>query len=291
MSTESKSVLPPELASWTAADSFDEQHGIHIGGSQTKASFPSEGLDVFDKVDQVSFWFRHRSMVIEDLVASRVSKEDPLILEVGSGSGVLIGHLSSKGYRSVAVEPGPGGAIQARSRGANVAVQGTLQEAAFPSEAFSVVGLFDVIEHLDDWLEVLTEARRVLRPDGVVIITVPAFMWLWSEHDEWNEHKRRYTKASLNLAMEEAGFESTRCSYFFAPLVVPALFRRLASSVRRQGGIRHEERLHDQLQPNSVMNTALSRLLRVEQFVLRRVDVPFGTSLFAVASPKGTGRR
>lgn len=276
------------LGGWEPPGHYDSENNVYVGSGATRASFPASGLGVFESVDTESFWFRHRSNVIGDALARHGVPRGATVLEVGSGSAVVVEYLSNLGYELGAVEPAPGGALRAAQRGASVAFEGTLEEAAFPESAFDVVGMFDVIEHLDDWYEVVVEARRVLRPDGTLVVTVPAFQWLWSHHDDWNEHRRRYSRKQLSSALSEAGFDTCFASYLFLPLLPAALFRAGRDRVsERSSSAEAERKLETQLAPSRRVNTVLSRVLEVERRALDHLAMPIGSSVLALAKPRG----
>lgn len=274
--------VPSWLSAWDPPGRYDADAGVFVGPGEVAASFPDDGIELFADVDERSFWFEHRSEVIVDLVA-RCGGRGSRVLEVGSGSGAVAARLVAEGHDVMVVEPGSGGATLARRRGVPVAFQGTLEEAALPAGTFDVIGLFDVIEHLDEWRSVLTGVARVLRPQGHVVVTVPAHQWLWSEHDDWNEHRRRYSRSLLRSHLEEMGFDVVSVAPFFAPLLPPAIVRRLMTKMTRGDGEAHEERLRSQLHPHPVLNRVLAGVLGVERRLMRRVPMPFGTSLLAVA--------
>lgn len=280
--------LPPWLAEWEPPGLYDERTRVFHADTQAPASFPREGIDVFSDVDEGSFWFEHRAKVILELIAN-CSPATSRILEVGSGSGAVAARMASVGHEVMVVEPHDGAAASARARGVSLAFQGTLAEANLPANSFDVVGLFDVVEHLEDWHDVLSQSRRVLRADGHLVVTVPAYQWLWSEHDEWNEHKRRYSASLLEQHLTSAGFEITEVAPFFGALVLPALVRRLGYLAGVGGVDDHERRLRSQLEPGPLVNRILGGVLGFERAIMARVSLPIGTSLYAVASPKGIG--
>jgi len=276
--------VPEWLGNWGPPGGFDPEAGVFVSDSSTVASFPLEGLDVFGDVDDESFWFAHRAKIILGLI-DEICPTPGAVLEVGSGSGTVAAAIAAAGRNVMAVEPNAGGAATARRRGVSAAFDGTLQEARLPDDTFDVVGFFDVIEHLDEWEDVLAEAHRVIRPSGHLVVTVPAYQWLWSEHDDWNEHKRRYTTASLTADLATLGFTVDRSSYFFAPFVAPAMVRRLSYVAGRRSDGDHEAKLRAQLQPNPTVNAVISRVLDVERRILDRTRLPFGTSVYALATP------
>lgn len=150
-------------------------------------------------------------------------------------------------------------------------VQGSADQLPFRSGVLDGIGLFDVLEHLDDPAECLGECTRVIRPNGVVLVTVPAFQRLWSPHDDIVGHKRRYTRGGLVAELETAGLTVEWSSAFFGFLLLPAMVR---AALSLRSPMKH---------PGSGMNRALTTLAeRSAASVLRR-PTTLGLSLAAVA--------
>lgn len=145
----------------------------------------------------------------------------------------------------------------------------------------ALILMMDVIEHVDDDVALVREYLDRLQPGGHVLITVPAFNWLWSGHDDFLEHRRRYTRASLEKVIEEAGLEVVKTRYFFGsllPLVVPI---RLWDKLVVKAGKREPRsslRRHA-----SWVNGLLSAVLNVERWLLFPVNRVAGLSVFCVA--------
>lgn len=139
-----------------------------------------------------------------------------------------------------------------------------------------VVLLLDVLEHLDDDAGGLRAAHRVLREGGVLVVTVPAYAWLWSGHDVALAHRRRYVAAGLRALVESAGYRVERLSYFNT-LLFPAI-----AAVRLYKRLRRDER-HDLAHPGPRLNAFLEWLFALERHVVPRPGLPFGTSLLVVA--------
>jgi SAM-dependent methyltransferase len=148
--------------------------------------------------------------------------------------------------------------------------------------AFDAVTLFDVIEHADDDAALLREARGFLAPGGIVFVTVPAFPFLWSRHDDLNHHRRRYVRKTLRAALEGAGLEVVRLTYFNTILFpAVAVVRGVAKLLPR--GARPVAASADLRRGTGLWNAPLRRLFASERHVLRRRDLPVGTSLLAIA--------
>ena len=108
--------------------------------------------------------------------------------------------------------------------------QGTLEELAFPDRQFDLIFATDVIEHLDDDRQALSEFRRVAAPGARLVITVPAYMWLWSRHDVSMHHRRRYTAGRLHAALAAAGWQPVVRSYFYSALLPAVAAVRVAQA-------------------------------------------------------------
>jgi SAM-dependent methyltransferase len=141
----------------------------------------------------------------------------------------------------------------------------------------SVVCLLDVIEHLEAPRVALAESRRAMRPDGLLIVNVPAHPRLWSTSDEVLGHQRRYTAAGLRAEIEASGFDVLFLSHIFSWLVLPlwATRGRRAANPRLGLGM-----------TSPVIDRAALFLTRIEQALVRRVSLPVGTSILCVATPR-----
>ncbi len=255
-----------------------------MNGAEKKAlSFPEAGHAACFALEDESFWFRHRNECI--VRALRREGFAGTFLDVGGGNGVVSKALEESGIRTVMLEPGLEGAVNARARGLMNVVCSTLEEASFREGSFAGAGLFDVIEHVSDDRALLRATHRVLAPRGVLCVTVPAYAWLWSDEDELAGHFRRYTLKELDDTLRSSGFTPTYATYFFAPLTVPIFFLR---SLRHRFSKRKREQIEagaaEQHTPRAPARMAMELLLSPEQQrVARGKRVPFGSSCLAVA--------
>ena len=113
-------------------------------------------------------------------------------------------------------------------------IEGSVLEMPFAADSFELAASLDVIEHLEDDLAALRELRRVVAPGGALLVTVPAYQWLWSGHDEINHHLRRYTRSSLLRVAREAGWEPVRTTYFNSLLLPVAIALRVLDRFSRK---------------------------------------------------------
>jgi SAM-dependent methyltransferase len=177
------------------------------------------------------------------------------------------------------VELSPVSVEIARARGVGEVVEGSILEMPFPPESFDLAVSLDVIEHLKDDLSALRELRRVVVPGGRLLVTVPAYQWLWSGHDEINHHHRRYTRRSLLTVAQQAGWESVRTTYFNSLLLPVAVLLRALDPFSS----RTTESSLDLWVPPRPANWLLERPLTLEAAVIGRGRrIPAGLSLLTV---------
>jgi SAM-dependent methyltransferase len=252
-------------------------------GGAHAVSYPTTGHAECFRIEDESFWFAHRNELIS-LALRRFLTSGPF-LDIGGGNGVVSSRLERDGIETVLLEPGPDGAGHAKQRNLANVVCATLEDAAFKPHTFQGAGLFDVIEHVDDDLGLLRAAKRVLAPDGVLAVTVPAYQWLWSAEDEIAGHFRRYTVRRLGRVLRSAGYDVKWASYFFGPLVAPLFVGR---SLRHRFGKRDAREIEtnaaQQHTPNRFVRAGIDTLLAPEVRAVKRGGrIPFGTSILAIA--------
>jgi SAM-dependent methyltransferase len=210
------------------------------------------------------------------------------VLDAGCGTGALLSRLGKERNTTVyGIDLAREALAFSRGRGRRGLVQADLTALPFRSDSFDIVTALDVVEHVADDVAALAEIRRVLRPGGVLVMSVPAYPFLWSSHDEALHHRRRYTAGSLAPRLKAAGLATARLTYLLSFLFpVIALFRladRLRPRVR-------PARAHLVPVPTAV-NRLLIALQRAELFLARRLTLPFGVSLFCVASKPVSSRQ
>ena len=211
------------------------------------------------------------------------------ILDVGCSGGALLERLGGQGFREVAgVDISPGAIEVCRKKGLAGAGVMDAQDLTFAEASFDVVVASDILEHVSDPRRALQSWGRVLKPGGVLIVFVPAYAFLWSDHDVINDHQKRYEKRDLVDIVEQSGFKVTRCSGWNVALLLPALLaawrRRRHPAVPSGGSGDRAGRLHALPGP---LNGLLACLSLAENVVLQRLNFPAGISFFVVARKKG----
>ena len=181
-----------------------------------------------------------------------------------------------------AFEPDREALVMAGAKGAYQLQQGSLPEGIPAYDgAFDMVVALDVLEHVEHDVESLAALRKRLAPGGRMVLTVPAYQFLWSRHDETHHHFRRYTRKSLSEAFDQAGFEIEHLTYynsFLFPLVAALRLGRRALGL--------SETADDQM-PSPAVNKVLKTIFSGERKLVSRFSLPFGVSLLAVARNPG----
>jgi len=238
-------------------------------------------------VEERSWWYRGRREIVRQAIAALDLPHHASILDAGCGSGRNMVEFASFG-RVTGVDVSEYSVEAARARGLEDVRVAGLNALPFEDASFDLVTTLDVIEHIDDDVAALREMRRVARPDGRLLVTVPAYPALWSSHDELNHHRRRYTRETLLAAVERAGWEPLRTTFFNSLLLPVAAAYRLAErwglTPPAQTSAGHEAQLE---LGTSWMNGLLERILLTEAEVIAggRRRLPAGLSLMAIMRP------
>ncbi|HST32696.1 MAG TPA: class I SAM-dependent methyltransferase [Solirubrobacteraceae bacterium] len=224
------------------------------------------------------WWYRGRRKVLERVVEDLRLPARARILDAGCGSGRNMVELARHGTVT-GIELADASVSLARERGMGEVIAGSVLEMPFEADSFDLAASLDVIEHLEDDLAALRELRRVVAPGGSLLVTVPAYQWLWSGHDEINHHFRRYTRRSLQRAGEEAGWHQVRTTYFNSLLLPAAIMLRVLDRFSRKT----TESSLDLWVPPQPLNWLLERPLQLEAAMIGRGGrIPAGLSLLAV---------
>ena len=215
------------------------------------------------------------------------------ILDVGCGAANMTHHLRHYG-QVLGVDNNPRPLEVARQRGLE-AYLGTADKLPFENCEFDLVTLLDTVEHVPDEDQVFQECRRVLRgsdaagkPGGKLLVTVPAFMFLWSQNDVINMHQRRYSAPELRSKLERNEFKVLRISYnnflVFPLAAALILMRRGRAEPQLASPHRDEQAYQVEMEPAPpLLNGMLTSLGKLEVALLRRINLPVGTSVIAIA--------
>jgi 2-polyprenyl-3-methyl-5-hydroxy-6-metoxy-1,4-benzoquinol methylase len=225
------------------------------------------------------WWFRGRRQIIESVLQHKLGDKIPrTILSVGcgpsegiewllpltKGSGTILG-LDADRLHALQTPPGVH------------FVTGLLQEAPLADSSFDVVLALDVLEHIEDDVAALRGARRLLKKNGLLVVTVPALPILWGGQDVVSQHFRRYTRRSLDTLFKAAGLANYDINYFNTLLFPMAASVRLTTRVL---GLNRSDNELKYSQPG-MTNNFMARIFGSERHLINRARMPIGVSLVA----------
>jgi SAM-dependent methyltransferase len=273
----------PERSSPIIGEHLEQSaEGFWYANAQEPVSYLEEINQLCFDLEEKSFWFIHRGECLRALV-----KRFPphgTIFDVGGGNGLVSRTLIDAGFGCVVVEPSRAGARNALRRGIPIVICATLKTAGLAPASLPAVGLFDVLEHIEDDVAFLRELHQKLTARGRLYLTVPTGAWLWSDDDVAAGHFRRYSIRSLRARLEASGFRLLYSTSFFSILPIPLFFARTLPSLfgRRRLPRAHYGRLHE-----ARARWLTERMWAVE---LRRIErgevIPFGSSCMVAAEKK-----
>jgi SAM-dependent methyltransferase len=235
------------------------------------------------RLEDRHWWFVGRRRIFLSLLEANLpsSSDGPRrILDIGCGTGTMLGYLDRYG-QAEGIDADPDAIHYCRRRGVDRVQLVEPGPLPFESSSFDLVTILDVLEHAEDDAGMLAETRRILRPGGLALISVPAYMWLWGAQDQVSHHQRRYTAPRLRGELIDAGFEVRRLSYFNTLLFLPIAAIRLARRLVPQSA---EPRSDFEMTTRPRSNRLLARTFGIEEALLLRRNLPFGVSILAIAS-------
>ena len=243
----------------------------------------SDFYEEYFKTEDRHWWFVGRRKIVFEALSlhlDRLGVQSNLrILDLGCGTGAMLPHLRRFGAVE-GVDADERAIGFCRSRGESHVHLLESDELPFGNESFDLVTAFDVLEHIEDDRRALAEARRVLRPGGTLMITVPAYEWMWGPHDEINNHKRRYGSAEVETKIASSGLELDRLTHFNT-LLLPVIAAVRLVRKRLPG---RSSRSDFGLGASGPANSILASILSFEARFLRRHDLPVGVSILAMAT-------
>lgn len=238
----------------------------------------NEEIKTLNELEKYYWWHVGRSKILETFLENMSLPKEAKILDVGCGTGETTRFLTNFG-EVWGVDISRKALEFCRRQGLENLRQGGACELPFDSRSFNLVAMLDVVEHVEDDSTALKEAYRVLAKGGWLLITVPALKYLWSDHDEALDHKRRYSKRELEVRIENAGFRIERLSYAITFLALPIIVYRSLQKIFVQSSYPKTSYV---ILP-SWLNTFFVFLLKIEAKLLKYVDLPFGVSLVCLA--------
>ena len=255
------------------------------------ADYPSEGFDLTARLEESSFWCRTRNRVLRTVFRRFANRGRTLdVLEIGCGTGTVLSGLRELPFLNLTgSEIYLQGLRYARQRLPGVEfIQLDATDIPF-EQAWDVIGAFDVLEHVEADELVMRQVYAALRRDGLFIVTVPQYQWMWSRLDELVHHKRRYSRRDLSRKLRAAGFDVVYATSFVTMLFPLMMATRLKDRSRPATANAGAE-LKAQVSLPAPINTLFDWIMRIDEAALRAgLSLPFGGSLLVVARRSAIG--
>lgn len=231
-------------------------------------------------LEERHWWHVSKRNAVLNLIKQYVKISQPRILDVGCGSGMNLSALSRYGD-VFGVDSSPEAIKFCKKRNLKNVKLGYIEKTGFPANSFDLITALDVIEHTKDDQKSLKELYRILKPGGYLIVTLPAYQFLWSQWDVVLQHYRRYNVNLLTKLLKDNKFEILKLSYMYSFALLPVIVVRFVKS-----------RFYEDNYPSDFSvtpessNGLLKLISKIELFFLLNWSIPFGTALISVARKK-----
>ncbi|MDX9702641.1 MAG: class I SAM-dependent methyltransferase [Candidatus Auribacterota bacterium] len=227
------------------------------------------------------WWFLGRRKIVLSILLRyfRSSTDDIAslkVLDVGCGCGANLAAVS-RICDATGIEPSFEGIAYCRKRRLHVTKGALPEKLSVPKNYFDAVLLIDVLEHIDDDKASICAILDVLKPGGIILVTVPAYQWLYTGRDKMHHHKRRYNRRQIHEVVASQGFAREILSYYNFWLFPFALMERLSKKL-----FATDTPKPDVTVPPALINHIMRLIFQSERFLLQYVVLPFGLSLIGV---------
>lgn len=264
---------------------LNNRDGIYYNQFSNLISYPEEGNDVCFQVEDKSYWFQHRNECISSLAKRYAKYRD--FWDIGGGNGIVTKRLQEEGFDAILVEPGEKGVINAKKRNVKHIICSNFEELETSGPFMNNVGLFDVIEHIEDDVSLLGNICIKMEKNGLIFLTVPAYNTLWSNEDVLAGHFRRYNQSTIKKLLTKTGFDPVYSSYLFAVLPIPIFIFRTLTSLISKSKNKPNASVNEDHQSSGIFGKILNYSLNKELNTIKRSKrIGFGSSCLVVAVKK-----
>ena len=227
------------------------------------------------KQQKEHWWFKARREILDKIISKCDLSDSARILEIGCGTGGNLLMLKKHGNVYAMEMNEFASEYAARTTGVDVR-KGWLPDNIPYNEKFNLVCMFDVLEHIQDDKKALIEITKLLIPMGTLVITVPAYSWLYGTHDKMMHHYRRYSRNALNKTISYSSLNILKIFYFNTLLFPLVILSRLADMLK------NSDESVGYSTPNNIVNQLLYRIFSIERILVNKINFPFGTSIVAI---------
>ena len=225
------------------------------------------------KFEEEYWWYAARRKIMLDWIQQFIQKDNSLILDYGCGTGKFTEFLLNLGYRVESADMSKKAIEFCRKRGLQNVIN--LNESELQSDRYDLIVMGDVLEHIEDDIGILKSLKYKLKPNGQILITVPAYNWFWSGEDHISHHVRRYTLSIVKRIVLTAGMRVKKASYFntfLFPIIALIILTKKILFPKTQ----KETDLQEIWPP---VNNLLKAIFESEKLWLRFLYFPFGASI------------
>ena len=238
-------------------------------------------IKTYSDLEDTYWWFIGRRFVIEQFLRTYIKSSDLEILDWGCGPGGNFPLL--KKFGSVLGIDASAKALElCRQKNITTVIKADTLDDFKSDRQFNLVTCFDVFEHIEDDASYLKKLSRVIKADGHVLVTVPAYQFLWSELDVYLGHKRRYNRKQIEGLFAQNGYEVIRSSYFISFLAIPIIVFRFLGWITG----RAKKPQFTFVQFPNWLNKFFTSLILFESKLIKYICLPFGTSIIILARKK-----
>lgn len=231
------------------------------------------------EVEEAYWWFVGKWRMVSFLLRKLKLAENARILDLGCGCGLGLSKFSKIG-RAVGLDYEYEALKFCRRRLTSpFLVQGSAVHLPFKDETFDLIVALDLLEHIEQDTALLKEIHRIGKPKMAVILSVPCYPRLYSEHDLALHHKRRYRKDDLRNKIRDANFRTKRMTFFNMSLFLPIAASRM---LKKKAGNKSSPQSDFYLTIPRPINFLFAKILAAEAMISQGVSLPFGLSLYAV---------
>ncbi len=232
------------------------------------------------------WWHIGRKYIIRSLLYKIKLKTNSKILDVGCGTGGNMEVLMEFG-NVIGIDNSTEAIKFCKKRGLRNIKLKDINDANFPGKSFDLITALDILEHIDDDLAALKKIHHILKEGGYVLISVPAYQFLWSEHDVAVHHKRRYSMKEINNCLLKANFQVIKKTYAIT-FVAPVVF--VYRIIKKIFPVSKQHKNSDYVILPVFLNNLFIFFLRIEAFLLKYIDFPFGISIICIAKKNGLAK-